>query len=69
MRRGRGQVLPLEIHDHRGPEIYLGRDPTTLGEHARPGLWMMGQLVDPARLVKDMERMGIQFEVRSEGGR
>jgi saccharopine dehydrogenase (NAD+, L-lysine-forming) len=26
----------------------------------RPGLWMMGHLVDPARLVKDMERMGVR---------
>ncbi|MBI3362711.1 MAG: saccharopine dehydrogenase NADP-binding domain-containing protein [Chloroflexi bacterium] len=29
------------------------------GSIKRPGLWMMGHLVDPARLFGDMERMGI----------
>jgi saccharopine dehydrogenase-like NADP-dependent oxidoreductase len=30
------------------------------GSIARPGLWMMGHLIDPQRLVKDMERMGVE---------
>jgi saccharopine dehydrogenase (NAD+, L-lysine-forming) len=34
------------------------------GSIARPGLWMMGQLVDPARLIADMMRMGIEIEMR-----
>ena len=30
------------------------------GPARRPGLWMMGHLVEPARLFDDMKRMGIQ---------
>jgi saccharopine dehydrogenase (NAD+, L-lysine-forming) len=30
------------------------------GSVRRPGLWMMGHLVDPLRLFKDMERMGVR---------
>jgi len=30
------------------------------GTARRPGLWMMGHLVDPLRLFKDMERMGVR---------
>lgn len=30
------------------------------GTSRRPGLWMMGHLVDPSRLFSDMARMGIQ---------
>jgi saccharopine dehydrogenase (NAD+, L-lysine-forming) len=30
------------------------------GSARRPGLWMMGHLVDPQRLFKDMERMGVR---------
>jgi len=33
------------------------------GSLARPGLWMMGRLADPGRLMKDMRRMGIQIRV------
>ncbi len=33
------------------------------GSIAKPGLWMMGHIVDPARLLKDMERMGIKVQV------
>jgi len=29
------------------------------GPARRPGLWMMGHLVEPVRLFKDMERMGV----------
>lgn len=29
------------------------------GSRRKPGLWMMGQLVDPARLFQDMQRMGV----------
>jgi hypothetical protein len=29
------------------------------GTARRPGLWMMGHLADPARLVADMRRMGV----------
>lgn len=30
------------------------------GSARRPGLWMMGHLVDPERLLMDMARMGVQ---------
>ena len=30
------------------------------GSAKRPGLWMMGHLVEPARLMKAMERMGVK---------
>ncbi|MFH1906957.1 MAG: saccharopine dehydrogenase NADP-binding domain-containing protein [Chloroflexota bacterium] len=30
------------------------------GSAKRPGLWMMGHLAEPARLMKDMERMGVK---------
>jgi saccharopine dehydrogenase (NAD+, L-lysine-forming) len=30
------------------------------GSIRRPGLWMMGHLADPARLMRDMERMGVR---------
>jgi hypothetical protein len=29
------------------------------GSARRPGLWMMGHLVEPVRLFKDMEQMGV----------
>ena len=29
----------------------------------RPGVWMMGHLVDPRRLVTDMQRMGVQTSI------
>ncbi len=29
------------------------------GSAKRPGLWMMGHLAEPARLMKDMEKMGV----------
>lgn len=31
------------------------------GSARRPGLWMMGHLVEPARLFRDMEQMGVQI--------
>ena len=31
------------------------------GTARRPGLWMMGHLVDPVHLFKDMEQMGVQI--------
>ncbi len=31
------------------------------GSARKPGLWMMGYLVEPVRLMNDMERMGVQF--------
>ena len=34
------------------------------GSIRKPGLWMMGHLVDPIRLVEDMERMGVQVNSR-----
>jgi len=29
------------------------------GSAKRPGLWMMGHLAEPVRLMKDMEKMGV----------
>ena len=29
----------------------------------KPGLWMMGHLVEPERLMKDMEAMGMEIEI------
>ncbi len=34
------------------------------GSARKPGLWMMGHFVEPIRLMKDMERMGVQFMAR-----
>ena len=36
------------------------------GTARKPGLWMMGQLADPQRLVQDMQRMGITVMVDEE---
>lgn len=33
------------------------------GSIDQPGLWIMGQVVDPYRFVNDMRRMGIRFEI------
>lgn len=38
------------------------------GSIAKPGLWMMGHMVDPIRLFKDMERMGIKIQVKITDG-
>ncbi len=35
------------------------------GEIAHPGLWMMGHVVDPIRLMEDMERMGVKIRVQA----
>jgi len=32
------------------------------GSARRPGLWMMGHLVEPVRLMKDMETLGATIE-------
>jgi len=34
------------------------------GSIRKPGLWMMGYIVDPLRLMEDMKRMGIQINAR-----
>ena len=40
------------------------------GSIAKPGLWMMGHVVDPVRLMNDMERMGIKIQMEvTEGNR
>ena len=40
------------------------------GSIAKPGLWMMGHVVDPVRLMDDMERMGIKIQMEvTEGDR
>ena len=31
------------------------------GSARRPGLWMMGHFAEPIRLMKDMEKLGVQF--------
>jgi len=36
------------------------------GSARRPGLWMMGHLVEPLRLFRDMERMGIRVTTTVE---
>ncbi|MFQ5891226.1 MAG: saccharopine dehydrogenase family protein [Candidatus Methanofastidiosia archaeon] len=38
------------------------------GSAKKPGLWMMGHLVDPTRLMKDMERMGIEVRIKEKRG-
>lgn len=41
------------------------------GSIIKPGLWMMGHIVDPVRLLGDMERMGIEIKTQissSSGG-
>lgn len=37
------------------------------GKIAKPGLWMMGHIVDPARFVQDMKLMGVDVEVEVLG--
>ncbi|MFQ5605313.1 MAG: saccharopine dehydrogenase family protein [bacterium] len=37
------------------------------GRILKPGLWMMGQVVEPRRLLKDMKRMGIEITEKMEG--
>lgn len=34
------------------------------GSARKPGLWMMGHVVDPLRLIKDMEKMGVACATR-----
>lgn len=38
------------------------------GSIHRPGLWLMGHLVEPARLVRDMGRLGIRVSTRGRSG-
>jgi saccharopine dehydrogenase (NAD+, L-lysine-forming) len=33
------------------------------GSARKPGLWMMGHLAEPARLMKDMKRMGVKVSI------
>jgi hypothetical protein len=35
------------------------------GSIARPGLWLMGEVVDPARLFKDLGHMGARLETKA----
>lgn len=37
------------------------------GSARKPGLWMMGHLVDPVRLLKDMKDMGVQCALTIKG--
>ena len=34
------------------------------GSIRKPGLWMMGHVVDPGRLLRDMEKMGVSIQTR-----
>ena len=34
------------------------------GSIARPGLWLMGEVVEPKRLIKDLERMGVKIQIQ-----
>jgi hypothetical protein len=34
------------------------------GSIGKPGLWMMGHIVDPDRLFGDMGRMGVKIQTR-----
>lgn len=38
------------------------------GSIRRPGLWLMGHLVEPGRLLKDMERMGAKVSMEVKDG-
>ncbi|MBL7075437.1 hypothetical protein ISS37_09400 [candidate division KSB1 bacterium] len=37
------------------------------GSIRKPGLWRMGQICDPQRLFRDMERLGIRIKIKIEG--
>lgn len=39
------------------------------GSIRKPGLWLMGHVVEPNRLLKDMERMGVKMEVKDDNAR
>jgi saccharopine dehydrogenase (NAD+, L-lysine-forming) len=36
------------------------------GSARKPGLWMMGHLAEPVRLIKDMQALGAAIETRVE---
>ncbi len=38
------------------------------GSIAKPGLAMMGHIIDPVRLMKDLERMGTKVQIHVADG-
>jgi saccharopine dehydrogenase (NAD+, L-lysine-forming) len=70
-----GQPERLEVHISHPDGYELTAIPVVAcllqyldGTARRPGLWMMGHLVDPVRLFDDMQRMGIKVAVEWKPG-
>ena len=67
--------MKKKIKLNGGPIKSVSLFSTGIGEYldgsiAKPGLWMMGHVVDPVRLMNDMERMGIKIQMEvTEGNR
>jgi saccharopine dehydrogenase (NAD+, L-lysine-forming) len=38
------------------------------GSIAKPGLWIMGHVVNPPRLMEDMKRMGVEVRIEERSG-
>jgi hypothetical protein len=68
-RDGRDKAMEITLHHQEGyvftaiPVVacllqYLD------GSIRKPGLWTQANLVEPDRLIRDMERMGIEVEIR-----
>jgi saccharopine dehydrogenase (NAD+, L-lysine-forming) len=37
------------------------------GSIKQPGLWTQANIVEPERLMKDMERMGVEVQIQDKG--
>jgi saccharopine dehydrogenase (NAD+, L-lysine-forming) len=74
--RGEKDGRPVSVTvELRHPDVYeFTAIPTVAclkqyldGTIARPGLWLMGDVVEPFRLMQDMEDMGVRVETVVEG--
>lgn len=63
---GQNTNIRASVAHHDGYELTAIPVVATLlqyldGSARKPGLWMMGHLVEPVRLMNDMEKMGVKF--------
>jgi saccharopine dehydrogenase (NAD+, L-lysine-forming) len=73
LKDGRSVMLQASVSHPDGYELTAIPVVATLlqyldGFARKPGLWMMGHLVDPLRLMKDMEKMGVVCSTRIQAG-
>jgi len=69
LRDGRPVTLRASVSHRDGYELTAIPVVATLLQYLdssarKPGLWMMGHLIDPHRLIKDMEAMGVACSTR-----